>query len=95
MFKRTKTIKFNMKLTKVINRLKHKKEKIKQKIKQKSKKNIIKRNLKIEFEEEFGDLESMSYEEVEHPIIPITNCIFSPMFEIGDFPDDDIELGLP
>ena len=93
MLKTTKP-KLNMKLTNFINKIKQKKEEIKQKIKQKKEKNhsimdlkeikIIKRTEKTEFEDEFGDLESMSFEEYEHPIVPI--------YEIGDFSDDEVEM---
>ena len=95
MLKSTKP-KINMKLANFINKMKQQKEKIKQKIKQKkAKKNhsimdlkevkIIKRNDETEFEKEFGDLESISFEEYEHPIVPI--------YEIGDYSDDELEIG--
>ena len=84
--------KFNMKLTMFINKIKQQKEKIKQKIKQKNKRNhsiidltevkIIKQSEETEFEKEFGELESMSFKEYDHQIVP--------KYEIGNY---DEELG--
>lgn len=94
MFKTTKP-KLNMKFAKFINKIKEKKQEIKQKIKQKKEnKNhanldlkeikIMERKNQVEFEDEFGDLESMSFEEDEYSIIPI--------YEIGECESDE-ELG--
>jgi len=93
MFKTTKLTKptLNMKLAKLITTMKQQKEKIKQKIKQKAEKKnhaimdlteikVIKHTHKTEFEDEFGDLESMSFEEERD----IPYAIYE---------EDDIELG--
>ena len=85
--------KLNMNFTKFINKIKEKKQELKQKIKEKKENNnhaiidlkeikIVEKN-KVEFEDEFGDLESMSFEDDERPVIAI--------YEIGDY--DDEELG--
>ena len=94
MFKKTEPTTINMKLVKLINTLKHNKKNLNKNLNKKLNEKIIKRNQEIEFEKEFGDLESISYEEIEHPILPVTNYIFSPKFEIGYLTDEDVELRL-
>ncbi len=54
--------KFNMKITKFINKIKQKKVK---------KNHDVLKKKETEFEDEFGDLESTSIEEYKHEIVPI------------------------
>ena len=85
-------MKFNIKnkLNKIVKNIKEKQEEKKAKKEMKK----IKENYCQEFEKEFGDLYSLSLEECEHPIIPDPNNHFTPLFEIGIFTDDEVELGL-
>jgi len=84
-------MKLNMK-NKLNNIVKKMKEKREQKKIEKEIKKITEKYCR-EFSKEFGDLNSLSIEEVEHPIIPDTNNHFTPIFEIGYLTDDE-ELGI-